>query len=97
MLQTTAESRDVRARHRSDTEHAQEWLSAFADALRAADRAELEAPFIEDSHWRDLLAFTWTVMPSDSSGASSPRCCGNSHGSRRAASRSQQAMCRRDG
>jgi putative flavoprotein involved in K+ transport len=65
MLQTTTENRAQRAREISDAERVQEWLSEFEDALRASDRADLEALFVEDSHWRDLLAFTWNVTPTN--------------------------------
>ena len=37
------------------------WLGEFEKAL-AADDASLEALFLSDSHWRDLLAFTWRVQ-----------------------------------
>ena len=38
------------------------WLSEFEKALFASDSASLEALFLPDSHWRDLLAFTWRVQ-----------------------------------
>ena len=38
------------------------WLSDFERALGAADAASLAALFHSDSHWRDLLAFTWHVQ-----------------------------------
>ena len=69
MLQAIAESREGRARGTSDAECVQAWLSEFEDALRAGDRVGLEALFVEDSHWRDLLAFTWNVTPSNGCGA----------------------------
>lgn len=49
----------------SDAEHVEQWLSAFEYALRACDRSTLEQLFVEDSHWRDLFAFTWNLTPSD--------------------------------
>ncbi len=39
------------------------WLSAFENALAARDRAKLSDLFHEDSHWRDVLAFTWHMTP----------------------------------
>ncbi|MBB5415795.1 flavin-containing monooxygenase [Paraburkholderia atlantica] len=48
-----------------DIERVQHWLSSFDEALRGLDASALEALFIEDAHWRDLLAFTWTITPSD--------------------------------
>ncbi len=47
----------------SDADAAQEWLGAFEAALRRGDRAAVSALFVEDSHWRDLLAFTWNITP----------------------------------
>src|SRR3982750_978810 len=37
------------------------WLAKFADALAAEDAAAAAALFIPDGHWRDVLAFTWTI------------------------------------
>ncbi len=37
------------------------WLSTFETALEHFDRAAFDALFVEDSHWRDVLAFTWDV------------------------------------
>jgi cation diffusion facilitator CzcD-associated flavoprotein CzcO len=68
ILETTTERGHVPARDLTDAEHVQRWLSEFEEALRACDRADLEALFVEDSHWRDLLAFTWTLTPSNSRG-----------------------------
>src|SRR4051812_7480356 len=39
------------------------WLSAFENALEARDPARIGALFHEDSHWRDVLAFTWHMTP----------------------------------
>jgi cation diffusion facilitator CzcD-associated flavoprotein CzcO len=35
------------------------WLAHFADALTRQDAASLTKLFASDSHWRDVLAFTW--------------------------------------
>lgn len=40
-----------------------DWLARFEARLGAGDRTGLEGLFVEDSHWRDMLAFTWTVAP----------------------------------
>ena len=40
---------------------AEEWLAAFETALGSRDAAKLAALFHPDSHWRDILAFTWYV------------------------------------
>ena len=66
MMDTMTPSRPVRATELTEAERVQRWLSDFEDALRANDRAELEALFVEDSHWRDLFAFTWNLTPSNS-------------------------------
>jgi putative flavoprotein involved in K+ transport len=40
---------------------ADEWLSRFERALAAGDSAALKGLFHADSHWRDLLALTWSI------------------------------------
>src|SRR5262245_11868868 len=40
---------------------ANDWLGRFEAALRAGDAKSLGALFRTDCHWRDLLAFTWTI------------------------------------
>jgi putative flavoprotein involved in K+ transport len=37
------------------------WLASFDDALTAGDPAAAAALFLEDSYWRDLVAFTWNL------------------------------------
>lgn len=39
------------------------WLSAFETALGSTDATRIAALFHEDSHWRDVLAFTWHLTP----------------------------------
>jgi len=39
------------------------WLHAFESALQVRDVEALAGFFVEDSHWRDLVAFTWTITP----------------------------------
>jgi hypothetical protein len=63
MQDATGETSQVRARVMSEAERVQDWLSEFEDALRAGDRADLEALFVEQSHWRDLFAITWNLTP----------------------------------
>ena len=38
-----------------------EWLAQFESALAKPDDARLKNLFHADSHWRDLLALTWTI------------------------------------
>jgi hypothetical protein len=40
---------------------AQDWLTQFETALAKPDDVLLKTLFHADSHWRDLLAFTWRV------------------------------------
>ena len=56
------------------------WLAQFEKALAAPDDASLEALFLPDSHWRDLLAFTWEVKTT--SGAARIREALRRHGAR---------------
>ena len=39
------------------------WLSAFESALTSGRKNSVVALFQEDSHWRDILAFTWHLTP----------------------------------
>ena len=39
------------------------WLGAFEAALLARDATQLAALFHDESHWRDVLAFTWHMTP----------------------------------
>jgi len=47
----------------TDADRVNAWLAKFEPALCGGDRAALEALFVDDCHWRDLLAFTWTITP----------------------------------
>ena len=40
-----------------------QWLQKFGKALESARIWELEDCFSDDAHWRDLLAFTWSISP----------------------------------
>jgi putative flavoprotein involved in K+ transport len=50
-----------------DTEAAlvEQWLEKFDTALQSGSRSAVAALFAEDGHWRDLLAFTWSITPSE--------------------------------
>lgn len=39
------------------------WLAALEAALSASDAAALRGLFLEDGHWRDVVAFTWSITP----------------------------------
>jgi len=41
---------------------ANQWLARFEAALRSRDAARLHSLFGADSHWRDVLAFTWRIQ-----------------------------------
>ena len=41
------------------------WVGRFAEALAQPDAAAAAALFAEDSYWRDLLAFTWTLRTAE--------------------------------
>ena len=38
-----------------------QWLSSFDEALTAGDAAAASELFLDDSYWRDLVAFTWNI------------------------------------
>ena len=37
------------------------WLERFEDALTREDPAAAAELFLDDSYWRDLIAFTWNI------------------------------------
>ncbi|EGD54865.1 flavin-containing monooxygenase [Gordonia neofelifaecis] len=37
------------------------WLASFDEALASGDPAQVAALFVEESYWRDLVAFTWNL------------------------------------
>jgi cation diffusion facilitator CzcD-associated flavoprotein CzcO len=41
----------------------QRWLETLEAALRDRSTSAIAALFAPDSHWRDLLAFTWSITP----------------------------------
>ncbi|QKS00617.1 NAD(P)/FAD-dependent oxidoreductase [Sphingomonas sp. CL5.1] len=45
------------------------WLEAFEQALAASERSALLKLFVEESCWRDMLAFTWNITPHEGRGA----------------------------
>ena len=40
---------------------AEAWLGRFQAAMDARDEAAIAALFATESHWRDILAFTWNL------------------------------------
>ena len=42
---------------------AEHWLATFEAALATKDAEQIAALFHQDSHWRDVLAFTWHMTP----------------------------------
>ena len=48
---------------RSEQELVEHWLAALEVALQSGNRAALASLFAPDGHWRDLLAFTWSITP----------------------------------
>jgi len=57
-LTVLEEPRDTR-----DARRVSHWLDGFETALRAGDTGSLAALFQSDSHWRDIVAFTWHISP----------------------------------
>jgi cation diffusion facilitator CzcD-associated flavoprotein CzcO len=47
----------------TEVDHVQRWIGAFEAALQQRDPQAMAALFVADSHWRDLLAFTWNITP----------------------------------
>lgn len=46
---------------KSDAAAAVAWLEAFGDALSRQDAGAAASLFLEEGHWRDILAFTWHI------------------------------------
>ena len=42
-----------------------QWLARFDEALTASDAAAATELFLEDSFWRDLVAFTWNITTAE--------------------------------
>lgn len=59
----TIEDIPASTEHPSEVDVASCWLSDFEHALHSGDRQSLIPYFAEDSHWRDMLAFTWNISP----------------------------------
>ena len=75
-----------------------DWLEAFEAALASRDAARIGALFHENSHWRDILAFTWhlTSAAGRESHRRAPRGGTGAH-RRAAASTCREAGSRRAG
>jgi cation diffusion facilitator CzcD-associated flavoprotein CzcO len=48
---------------RSEKELVEQWLGQLDVALQSGSRASVASLFAPDGHWRDLLAFTWSITP----------------------------------
>src|SRR5688572_10708479 len=49
----------------SEKELVESWLRKLDSALQSESRAAVASLFAADGHWRDLLAFTWSITPSE--------------------------------
>src|SRR3954462_14843378 len=47
----------------SDEKLVEHWLGRFDVALQSESRSSVASLFAADGHWRDLLAFTWSITP----------------------------------
>ncbi len=47
----------------SEQELVEQWLEQLSIALHSGSRASVASLFAPDGHWRDLLAFTWSITP----------------------------------
>ncbi len=45
-----------------------QWLGQFDAALQGGNAASVASLFATESYWRDLLAFTWSITPSEGAG-----------------------------
>ncbi|MGH8665951.1 MAG: flavin-containing monooxygenase, partial [Burkholderiales bacterium] len=58
-----------RAVDRSEKELVERWLEQLDAALRSGNAPSVAALFASDGHWRDLLAFTWSITPREGAAA----------------------------
>src|SRR5689334_14963178 len=49
--------------HVSEKALVEQWLAQLDVALQAENERSIASLFAADGHWRDLLAFTWTITP----------------------------------
>lgn len=49
-----------------EANHVAQWLARFEVALTSGDAGALHEVIADEIHWRDLLAFTWSITPHDS-------------------------------
>lgn len=52
----------------TDVGYVMHWLVRFEQALCERNGTGLRGLFLEESHWRDLLSFTWNITPLDGAG-----------------------------
>ena len=52
---------------RSERDLVERWLEQLEAALGSNDPASIASLFAADGHWRDLLAFTWSITPREGS------------------------------
>ena len=48
---------------RSERELVERWLAQLDVALQSGSRASVASLFAPEGHWRDLVAFTWSITP----------------------------------
>lgn len=48
---------------RSEKELVEQWLGELDVALQSESRSSVASLFAADGHWRDLVAFTWSITP----------------------------------
>ena len=57
---------EMRTGTRSEAQAVVDWLASFEAALALGTDAALRRVLWEQElHWRDLMAFTWTILPHD--------------------------------
>jgi putative flavoprotein involved in K+ transport len=53
----------------SDHDRVTHWLAAFEQALADGNAGAVAMLFAPDGHWRDVLAFTWSITPAEGADA----------------------------
>jgi thioredoxin reductase len=60
---------EINVRAQTATPLVVKWLASFEGALASGSEEILARIFWDEFHWRDLLAFTWTITPHDTRAA----------------------------
>ncbi len=67
--QPVVDKGSVQSESTSERALAEQWLDKLNVALHSGSQSSVAALFAHESHWRDLLAFTWSITPTPGAAA----------------------------